>query len=141
MITGLLKRAKYSIDYFKFKMKYAKNKQLHAQHLNTIIELYNALESLSSDKPAVLIKDLTAALYAELLFKFKNPVLAQRKLDHYITYHHLNIEYATEAVEDIIIQSKDYLKNPERTLAQLDDAYTLAKTDIQRILNFNQLWH
>ena len=140
MISRLLQRAQKSIDYFKFKMKYAKNKQLHAQHLNTIIELYNTLESLSSDKPAVLIKDLTAALYAELLFKFKNPVMAQRKLYHYIRYHHLNMEEATEAIEDIIIQSKDYLKDPDLTLAQLDDAWYLAKQDIERILNYNKLW-
>ena len=140
MISRLLQRAQKSIDYFKFKMKYAKNKQLHADHLNTIIELYNALESLSNGELAVLVKDLTAALYAELLFKFKNPIMAQRKLDHYIRDHHLNLEYATEAVEDIIIQSKDYLKDPDRTLAQLDDAYTIAKTDIEHILNFNKLW-
>ena len=140
MISRLLQRAQKSIDYFKFKMKYAKNKQLHADHLNTIIELYNALETLSNGALGVLVKDLTAALYAELLFKFKNPVLAQRKLDHYLQYHHLNMEYAAEAVEDIIIQSKDYLKGPDRTLAQLDDAYTIAKTDIERILNFNKLW-
>ena len=140
MISRLLQRAQKSIDYFKFKMKYAKNKQLHADHLNTLIELHNTLEHITNNGHAVLIRDLTAALYAELLHKFKNPVLAQRKLDHYIRYHHLNMEYATEAVEDIIIQSKDYLKDPDLTLAQLDDAWYLAKQDIERILNYNKLW-
>ncbi len=88
----ILNNAGRSIAYFKYKTKYAKNKPLHVKHLNSLIDLYNAVDFFTKQSPqATIIKHLVQALYAELLLSYP-PHIAIQRLLYYVKYHEANEE-------------------------------------------------
>ena len=144
-IAMILDKAEKSIKYFEYKIKYAQNKKLHAEHLNNLIKLYNAYEWQRSQKPATMIRNLTMALYAELLKRYEDPFMALTYLERYIKFHHANKQELEEVAAHLaLIDYKPNILQPvdekeiyeiTRRLHQMDDARQLALNDINRLLN------
>jgi len=140
-----MKNIENSLKYFEYKIKYAKNKKLHAEHLNNLIELYNAYKWLLGQEPANMIRNLTMALYAELLKRYEEPYPAFQYLKRYVLYHYANKQELEEVAAHLsLIDYKPNILQPvdekeiyeiTRRLHQMDDARQLALNDINRLLN------
>ena len=133
----ILDKAQKSIQYFEYKIKYAQNKKLHAQHLNNLIELYNFTKQLMIRDPhRQMIYNLTNALYAELINRYDNHEMAYTKLKEYVLYHTANPEVLDFETYAYIL--RHFIASKNEDILQLHNkgklACQLAQQDINTLL-------